>query len=66
MNPASGTPQDERGWNLVHFPRVSLLERLVRMSEKNYSFREEVANAVTHGTGALLSVAGLTAMVLPW
>jgi hemolysin III len=29
-----------------------------------YSFREEVANAVTHGIGALLSIAGLVALVV--
>ncbi len=29
-----------------------------------YSFREEVANSVTHGLGALLSVAGLVALVV--
>ena len=40
------------------------MERMIRMSEKHYSFREEVANAVTHGTGALLSAAGLTALTL--
>ena len=64
MTPASGKAWAERCRNLVYFPRVPILERLVTMSEKHYSFREEVANAVTHGTGVLLSVAGLTAMVL--
>ena len=64
MMAAPGKPRDGRCRNLVYLPRVSLLERLVSMSEKQYSFREEVANAVTHGTGALLSVAGLTVLTL--
>ncbi len=34
------------------------------MSEKHYSLREEIANALTHGIGALLSLIGLVVMVL--
>ncbi len=34
------------------------------MSEKKYSLREEIANSLTHGIGALLSMIGLVVMIL--
>lgn len=34
------------------------------MTLKNYSLAEEIANACTHGVGALLGIAGLVALIL--
>ena len=34
------------------------------MTIARYSIGEEIANAVTHGVGALLSIAGLAVLVL--
>ncbi len=34
------------------------------MEEKHYSLAEEIANSLTHGIGAMLSVAGLVVMVM--
>ncbi len=33
------------------------------MIQNRYSFREELANTVTHGAGTLLSIAALTVLV---
>jgi hemolysin III len=36
----------------------------IEKASKSYSLAEEIANAVSHGIGALLSVAGLTLLLV--
>ncbi|HID81682.1 MAG TPA: hemolysin D [Chromatiales bacterium] len=44
--------------------KKSLVEQAEIIEETIYSFGEEIANSITHGIGALLSIAALTMLVI--